>query len=55
MRRATCQKEGAVRYVLLTAAALLAVYSWWHGPGGQKFRLSWQTESDRHAAAYAGY
>jgi hypothetical protein len=44
-----------MRYVLLTAAALLAMYSWWNGPGGQKFRVTWHAENDRHAAQYAGY
>lgn len=41
-----------MRYVLLTAAALLAIYSWWDGPGGHKFKNSWRQETERHAQQY---
>ena len=44
-----------MRYVLLTAAVLLAMFSWLDGPGGRKFRHNWNAESERHAQQYMHY
>mgnify|MGYP001764994221 CR=1 FL=1 len=44
-----------MRYVLLTAAALLAIASWWSGPGGHKFKNSWRIENERAAMKYAKF